>query len=766
MFDGRYVWLGLSVRKETIPETLKRIEQWVLWRAVQHEATAEKPPRTEKVPYQSNGRNASSTKASTWTDFESVIMTYEAEDEDYSGVGFVVKKDNGITVLDFDHVRNGETGEIDPYILGAVQYLGSYAEISPSGTGIRVIGYGTLDKAINSTILQGWVEGRYVTITGHHLPGLPIDLAPIDPIKLQEIIDHYSDAPKKTATTGAFTNSFLPPRQIDATQCLEIRQALGYIDPDESYDTWLQIGMALHSENASNAFGLWNEWSQGGPKYDSKAIRAKWRSFTDKPNGIGLSSIFAMAQQRGWVNPASKIAQGVPVVSIAQASTALPVYERTTKTADFPSHLLAPPGVLGNMLAWGLRTAHRPLPHLALQAVLVTASMAMARRYKTNNNNWVQIWMLGIAKTCSGKEHGKTIIEEVLSASGLGDRIAGSGYTSPGAVFSTLLDKPAHVALIDEFGKLIESSQAHGNQSKTDAITMLMEVFGRGHGTLRPASYSLMALTKEQRDILQSRKICKPSIGVLAMTTPSMFYNSLSAKWIADGFLGRFSVMSSPIGRQLSEYPDHEDVPDTVVDWMREVSLATDSTGNLASATTGADMEPTPIKLKFSTESVAMLKGFESDIIKRMDNIERVGLEALYGRTVEKAMRLAMVIALAESPGARIIGSTPLQWAIDYTLTCDSSLVEEARKYVADSPFARLKTTCLELIRAAGANGLTMRELNKKSSAFDGLRPKDQQELIEALTGEGTIQFQKIATPKNRGRKRVAFVAVQVEDDD
>ena len=153
--DPRHVWLGLPVEASGIPASLKYIDQWVLWKAV---------PKADgsgmsKEPFQVNGRHASSTKSETWTDFETAHATLE-EDDDFSGLGFAVTAENGILMLDFDHVRNAHTGEIDEAVLGAVKYLGSYAELSPSGTGIRVIGRGSLDRAITTKTLQGWVSGR------------------------------------------------------------------------------------------------------------------------------------------------------------------------------------------------------------------------------------------------------------------------------------------------------------------------------------------------------------------------------------------------------------------------------------------------------------------------------------------------------------------------------------------------------------------------------------------------------------------------------
>ena len=759
LVDPHYAWIGLSVQRDRIPYSLAQIDQWVLWKA---------EPRPgggmNKIPYQPNGRKASSTDPHAWSDFATVCAALD-ESDDYAGIGFVVTANDGLACLDFDHVRNAETGAISPDILHAICQLGTYAEISPSGTGIRIIGRATLTRAISGKTLQGWSAGRYVTITGNRIDDAPADIGDIDPERLADVIAQFAPDVTPAEPTAA------AGRPLDPRQVLEIRQALGYLDPDADYDTWIKIGMALHDTAAPNAFGLWNEWSMGGPKYDARVIRAKWASFGGH-DGISLPTVFALAQQRGWVNPASTAAASFAAharMHTPVETPSAPVY-RASAASSFPQHLIdQAPGVIGELLQWGLRTAHKPQPQLALQAAIAIATTVMGRRYRTNHNNWPVLWFLGIALSASGKEHGKTMVEEALAAARLGHLIAGSGYTSPGAVFSTLLDKPSHISIIDEYGKLVESSQANGNQGKADAITMAMEAFGRAHGALRPANYSLMALTKEQRAALSNRIVYKPALQMLAMTTPSTFYGSLTRQWISDGFLGRMLICESPVGRQPSRYPPTETVATSCVDWLQTVSLLTATPpqgANMSTVETGSELEPTPVELRFTGDASAHLRAFERDVIASTNRVAKYGLDVLYGRTVEKAMRLAMPISLADNPNARSISISHVQYAIEFVQACDDATVEIVRWNVADSEFGRVKARCLDIVRSAGRRGVTARELARQCSAFNALRPREQSEVLEALHTQGHAELINIATPGGRGKKRMAWVALADEPDD
>jgi hypothetical protein len=92
-----------------------------------------------------------------------------------------------------------------------------------------------------------------------------------------------------------------PPRDV-------IESALAAL-PDEaceSRETWLHVGMALHDayQGGKEGFTLWDEWSQGAANYGG--TREAWRSFSPKPGGVGIGTLFRMAKEAGWTDPRSK----------------------------------------------------------------------------------------------------------------------------------------------------------------------------------------------------------------------------------------------------------------------------------------------------------------------------------------------------------------------------------------------------------------------------------------------------------------------------
>src|SRR5665647_856134 len=130
--------MALPVNIDLIPEEMKALKNWILWK-YEDRRNKDGNIKKTKVPYQVNGKKAESTDPDTWGSFENIIRIFERFPNIYNGVGFVFSENSGIMGLDFDHVRDTESGIWDKNALEEIKSLNSYAEMSPSGTGAHVI---------------------------------------------------------------------------------------------------------------------------------------------------------------------------------------------------------------------------------------------------------------------------------------------------------------------------------------------------------------------------------------------------------------------------------------------------------------------------------------------------------------------------------------------------------------------------------------------------------------------------------------------------
>jgi len=156
-----------EVIKVNIPYELRERSQWGLWRPQW------KTDRWAKVPYQVNGRSASVTNPAHWSDFDTVLATYQQSNGRYSGIGFVLTKDDPFTALDLDKCIDSE-GNCDEQVEAIIREMNSYAEYSPSGTGIRIFIKASLPPGSRNRKGQFEVysQDRYVTVTGHRIEGV------------------------------------------------------------------------------------------------------------------------------------------------------------------------------------------------------------------------------------------------------------------------------------------------------------------------------------------------------------------------------------------------------------------------------------------------------------------------------------------------------------------------------------------------------------------------------------------------------------------
>lgn len=151
-----------------VPAELKEVKQWILWKYEYRIKTS----TWSKIPYQSSGYKASSTDSSTWSTYDECKAVL-VDNKQYDGLGFVFSDSTPYIGVDLDvcvqEVNN--TLELSPVADEICKGFNSYTELSPSRTGVHIIG--TSDAAITSakgiwrgTECEVYGSGRYFTFSG------------------------------------------------------------------------------------------------------------------------------------------------------------------------------------------------------------------------------------------------------------------------------------------------------------------------------------------------------------------------------------------------------------------------------------------------------------------------------------------------------------------------------------------------------------------------------------------------------------------------
>jgi hypothetical protein len=146
-----------------LPEELGAGVSHVNWRY-------EGRPKTKVLKIAGTARNASSTDPQTWRTLWECVEAIKRHPERYAGVGRVIARDDPYVGVDLDDVRDPKSGKLSSRADEIVRRLDSYAEVSPSRSGVKLWVRASLPRAYKKPGLEVYPHGRYFTLTGWMLP--------------------------------------------------------------------------------------------------------------------------------------------------------------------------------------------------------------------------------------------------------------------------------------------------------------------------------------------------------------------------------------------------------------------------------------------------------------------------------------------------------------------------------------------------------------------------------------------------------------------
>jgi putative DNA primase/helicase len=161
-----------------IPAEIRDWPSWIVWRY-----DRAKDGKWTKVPYRpwGGGRRRADTNSdkgcrNVWADARTAFDFYLGQE--FDGFGFVINPERGVFGIDLDNCRDAATGELDPWAREIVDDFRTYTEVSPSGTGIKLLCRAKLpghqnQKAVGDGKVELFSQRRYFALTGQSVPGTP-----------------------------------------------------------------------------------------------------------------------------------------------------------------------------------------------------------------------------------------------------------------------------------------------------------------------------------------------------------------------------------------------------------------------------------------------------------------------------------------------------------------------------------------------------------------------------------------------------------------
>jgi hypothetical protein len=145
-----------------IPDELANTPRWLVWDRVKKQDGT-----TAKIPINARTLNPASTSdPQTWSTIHEALEVWTA----YAGLGFVFNGD-GLVGIDLDGCLDAN-GTLSPWAKEILdRFSNTYAEVSPSGKGIKMFAHGKLAGVIKKSFadhtgIEAYSTGRYFAVTG------------------------------------------------------------------------------------------------------------------------------------------------------------------------------------------------------------------------------------------------------------------------------------------------------------------------------------------------------------------------------------------------------------------------------------------------------------------------------------------------------------------------------------------------------------------------------------------------------------------------
>lgn len=532
---------------EALRELVAR-DRWVNWR---YEWAKDK---WTKVPYQPDGRRASTTDPRTWSSYAACLEA--AEEGTFDGVGRVVYRGgddpDDLVGVDLDHCVDPVTNEVSVEADEILSALDSYAETTPSGEGLRAYVHGTLPvDGGKKNGLEVYQHGRYFTVTGAHVEWTPPEIRDgqeaLDALYARVFGEPRQRGPAKPSRPVGLTDSEVLERMFAAADGDELRELYG--GSDGVYGSASEADLRL-----CGALAFWT--GRDGPRIDrlfrgSARIRPKW----DERHRADGATYGEMTVEEA-VAGCDDVYEPEPPTARVRTSGARPREEDEPATEPLRHDPKRPwPAPMGEAAFVGLagetvRTL-RPYteadPHgLLVSALTAFGCMLNSGPYLLHGStaHWPRHFALVVGGTGDGRkgESYHPVRRLVLVADpAFRSRIL-SGLSSGEGLIAAVRD-PAYGVVK---GEVVLTDE--GVQDKR--LLVFESEFGRVLAVLNRETNTLGAIVRDAWDTGDLAVLTKAPtratgahVSIIGHVTPEELVANCDQAWITNGFLNRYLVV-------------------------------------------------------------------------------------------------------------------------------------------------------------------------------------------------------------------------------
>ena len=635
-----------------IPQEMRIFRQWVVWRYEDTDG-----PKPTKVPYSAlNGRLASVTDPNTWASFDEAAHALQNSGM-YSGIGFVLTEADPFAFIDLDDTKGDQTA-LDRQVK-IFNEFDSYAERSPSGSGLHIIVKGALPSGRRRSHIEVYSSARYMTMTGDIYRNAPIR-------EYNELLNVLWSQMGSGSVAAAVYAGVAEAKESDEEVLARATAAANGQKFADLYAGRWQDYYPSQSEADFALVDIIAFYTQNRAQI-SRMFRASGLGQREKGKRVDYVNYMLNKCFDRMLPPVdidglrNQLNEAIEAKAKAEQSRAMARSDATQQTpqpvaipAPTTNVYSVPPGLVGEIAQFIYAAAPRPVAEIALAGALGFLAGIVGRAYNVSGTGLNQ-YVLLLAPTGTGKEAiasgvDKLMAQVIRTVPAAVDFIGPGEIASSQAVIKYMSKGPtSFVSMVGEFGIYLQQMAAANAPPHLMGLRrFLLDAYNKsGEGkVLRPSIYS----DKEKN----TAAVTAPAFTLLGESTPEKFYEGLHEGLISEGLLPRFTTIEYH-GDRPPLNPNHI--------YAQPSFELIDRLSTVCAHALMLNSQHKAVRVQFTPEAKAMFDEFDKHCDLNINGSDREVRRHLWNRAHIKAMKLAALVAVGCNPYDPIVTIDGATWA-------------------------------------------------------------------------------------------------------
>lgn len=346
---------------------------------------------------------------------------------------------------------------------------------------------------------------------------------------------------------------------------------------------------------------------------------------------------------------------------------------RKDSLIDYP-----PPyeGVMLDIVEAASAAAYKPQPQLNILAALIGMAGCINGEYSTHNGGRFNLYGLGSLASGGGKDRPRMVAETVAAMSGatiLGKPGSGAGLED------ALAAKKNQLVSIDEIAHILKSmNDDRAAAHVSDIGACLLKLYSASNG-----AYNKRILAKNPHRAKETPTVVNPCVSLIGFATPDGLGEAFHERNLGDGLMGRMLYVPGNPDVKVRMPDAGFNLPQSIETIVKSIQPVNPLAFVGPIASSGS------VVVEYEHGLMATIRRLLSELEENRDMSLGELVKPLYGRSHEKMLRIAGVLAIWEDPTAPVMRMRHVEWGRAMVLASDDHLLDFASRYMHNNDVTR-----------------------------------------------------------------------------